>query len=223
MSKPWAAIFDMDGVVADTNDLHRRAWNAFCRDRIRAVDEADMEHHVYGRTNREILSFLMGPDLDPARMEQLGEAKEALFRESARGVLRPLPGLPGLLAGLKAANVPLALATSAPPDNVAFVLSEVGLQGVFPVVVDSTMVSRSKPEPDIFLAAAERLGMAPGRCLVFEDSLSGVQAAQNAGMAVVGVATTHGAEELAPRAALVVADFQGMSVDRLAALVDAAP
>lgn len=217
--KAWAAIFDMDGVVADTNAFHQAAWRKFAQDLGRDLSEADLERNVYGRTNADITSFLLGPGVDVQRMNQVADAKEALFREWSKGRLAPVAGLPELLEALAAERVDLALATSAPPENASFVLAETGLARFFAVMVDSTSVARSKPAPDIFLAAARDLAVAPDRCLVFEDSLSGIEAGRAAGMTVVGVATTHSLAELAPHCALAVKDFQGLAPDSLAALL----
>lgn len=215
----WAAIFDMDGVVVDTNALHKDAWRAFCHARGLSPSEADMERWVFGRTNKDILSFLLGPGLTRTELHNLAEEKESLFRKWAKGRLRPLAGLESLLADLAKAGVGLAVATSAPSGNVDCVMAETGLAHRFQHIVDAAAVERSKPEPDIYLEAAGRLGMAPSRCLVFEDSLSGIEAARRAGMTVVGLATTHGLEELAPRTRLAVKDFRGLDAERLAALL----
>ena len=214
----WAALFDMDGVIVDTNPFHQEAWRGFCRAHHKNLSEADLAEHVWGRINRDILGFLFGQDISEAQVEVLGEAKEAMFRDLARGKLPPVAGLPGFLAGLQGQGIPMAVATSAPPSNVEFVMAETGLEHYFAACVDSTAVTQGKPAPDIYLAAAKKLGVAPERCVVFEDSLSGIQAGRNAGMAVVGVATTHSREELARLTDLCVSDFTQLPVDRVAAL-----
>jgi beta-phosphoglucomutase-like phosphatase (HAD superfamily) len=101
----------------------------------------------------------------------------------------------------------LAVATSAPPENVDFVLDTLNLRQFFPIIVDETQVSKGKPDPEIYLKTANLLHANPKQCIVFEDSLSGIQAAKNAGMLVIGVTTTHSAQELANQVAGTIENF----------------
>ncbi len=219
----WAAIFDMDGVIANTNPFHKVAWQAFCRDYSLTLSDADMQKHVYGSSNPDILTFLFGSDLPAARLADLEQEKEALFRELAAGKLPAVEGLSDLLSALEAMDVARAVASSAPPENVAFVLAETGLAHFFSVIVDSSWVKRGKPAPDIYEAAARKLGMPPERCLAFEDSFPGIKSARNAGMTVIGLATTYDAAGLAENTVRVMPDFTELGsiseVTRLAELL----
>jgi beta-phosphoglucomutase family hydrolase len=185
-----AFIFDMDGVLVDSNPAHREAWEAFNRRYGVETTEA-MHRFMYGRRNDEIVRGFFGADLPAGEVAARGAAKERLYREMVAGkVDRMMPA--GLRRFLDARrDAPMALASNAEPENVAFVLKEAGLAKYFRVVVDGHQVKRPKPFPDIYRRAAELLGEPPDNCIVFEDSYSGVEAARAAGMRVVGIRTTH--------------------------------
>ena len=196
-------IFDMDGVLVDSNPAHRQAWEAFNRRYGMETTEA-MQQFMYGKRNDEIVRGFFGDDLTAGEVAARGAAKERLYREMVAGKVDGMmpAGLRRFLEAHRSA--PMALASNAEPENIAFVLEESGLAKYFRVVVDGHQVERPKPFPDIYLRAAELLGEAPGDCIVFEDSYSGVEAARAAGMRVVGLRTTHG--EL-PGADIAIDDF----------------
>jgi len=193
----------MDGVIVDSNGVHRETWTLFNRRYGLETTEA-MLQFMYGRRNDEIVRGFFGRDLPDAEVAARGAAKERLFRETIAGrVERYLtPGLRSFLERHRA--VPMALASNAEPPNVHFILEETRLARYFRAVVDGHQVSRPKPFPDIYLRAAHLLKMPPVDCIVFEDSHSGVEAARAAGMRVVGIASTHA--DL-PAAALNVRNF----------------
>lgn len=191
-----AVIFDMDGVIVDTNPYHKISLQQFCERYGFQLTNEELINRIYGRTNNEWIQNLFGP-LPKDRLLQLGEEKEAMFREIYKEAIKPLPGLEDFLIALKALNIPTAIGTSAPRSNVDFVLEGTGLGKYFSVILDQSDVEQGKPNPEIYLKAASRLDMAPARCLVFEDSLSGVEAAKRAGTKVVGLTTTHSFAELA--------------------------
>jgi beta-phosphoglucomutase len=195
----------MDGVLAHTNPYHKRAYRAFLSRHGRSLSDEEFERRVSGRTNEDVLRDFF-PSSTRAARKRMEAEKEADFRRLARG-LKPLPGLLRFLARLRSAGAPVALATSAPPENVRFVLAKTRCRDFFDAVLDSRDVKRGKPHPEIYLKAARRLGVSARRCVVFEDSLAGVESARRAGMAVIGVATTHSARELAGTVR-VVRDFR---------------
>jgi beta-phosphoglucomutase family hydrolase len=186
-----ALIFDMDGVLLDSNPLHREAWAAFNRTFGLETTEAMLER-MYGRRNDEIVRDFFGEHLPPAEVEARGAAKERLYRELLAARLEGMlvPGLRAFLAAYRGA--PLAVASNAEPENVDFFLDRAGLRRFFRVVIDGHQVRRPKPDPEIYLLASQRLGIRPADCIVFEDSHYGVEAAHRAGMRIVGVSTTHG-------------------------------
>ena len=155
--------------------------------------------------------MLFHQDMSEDDMERFSAQKEALYREIYAPQRALLPGIERFLRALKAAGVPAAVATGSPPDNIPFIMDHFDLCKYFSAVVGAIEVKKGKPNPEIYLLAASRLGVAPEECLVFEDALLGIQAARSAGMQVIGIATTHEASEL-EGAELVAADFERLSL-----------
>lgn len=193
--KTVAVIFDMDGVIVDTNPYHKISLKQFCERYGYNLSDEELVHRIYGRTNNEWIRNLFGP-LPKERILELGEEKEALFREIYKPVINPLAGLENFLKKLEAHHIPTAIGTSAPRSNVDFVLTGTNLTKYFPVILDQSDVEHGKPHPEIYLKTADQLKIAPQQCIVFEDSLSGVESAQRAGAKVIGVTTTHTHQEL---------------------------
>ena len=203
--KSFAVIFDMDGVIIDSNPYHKISLRQFCEKYGYHLSDEELIRKIYGRTNKEWIASLFGA-LTREELVRYGEEKEALFREIYKKDIQPLPGLPQFLKSLQENNIPVAIGTSAPRSNVDFVLEHTGLEKYFPIILDESDVEHGKPNPEIYLKVAALLGFEPGQCIVFEDSLSGVESARRAGAKVVGVATTHSFEELR-HTDLVIQDF----------------
>jgi len=193
----------MDGVIVDSNPVHREAWKAFNRRYGVETTEA-MYRFMYGRRNDEIVRGFFGDHLPAPEVAARGAAKERLYREMIAGKVDGMmpAGLRRFLEARRSA--PMALASNAEPENIAFVLKESGLAKFFRVVLNGHQVERPKPFPDIYRRAAELLGEPPGNCIVFEDSYSGVEAARAAGMRVVGLRTTYAK---LPGADIAIGDF----------------
>jgi len=185
-----ALIFDMDGVLVDSNPMHRRAWEVFNL-RYGLETTPAMHERMYGKRNDEIVRDFFGDSLSPEEIVARGREKEILYRELAARELEEMlvPGIRDFLQ--RYYYLPTAIATNAEPENVNFLLDGASLRRYFRVVVDGHQVNRPKPFPDIYLRAADLLAVKPENCLVFEDSYSGVQAALAAGMRVIGITTTH--------------------------------
>ena len=198
-----AIILDMDGVIIDSNPAHREAWRIYNRRFGIETDEA-MHQRMYGKRNDEIVRDFFGPDLTQAEVCAHGAAKERLYREMMADTMadRLVPGVREFLERHEA--TPLALATNAEPANVEWLLDATGLGRYFRVVVDGHQVGKPKPDPEIYLRTAQLLSIAARDCIVFEDSLAGLEAARAAGMRTVGVKTTHA--EL-PHADLAIDNF----------------
>ena len=205
------AIFDLDGTIVDNMPVHADAFAIFVERHGLAPLTLDDRKRLDGRRNRDIFPDLFGRELTDAEQAAFAEEKEALYRELSVGRLVPAPGFVRLLDRLAAAAIPVAVATSAPPENVSHTLAELGLATRLTCVIRGDQVPRGKPFPDVFLAAAERLGVAPTDCVAFEDAPIGVIAARSAGMRTVAVGSSFAADVfLAPEvgADVVVRDFE---------------
>lgn len=199
-----AFLFDLDGVIVDSNAVHVLAWERYLARWGRSLPPHP-EALIFGRHNDDIVRDLFGDGLSPSEVAAHGAAKEALYRELMRPLLRGrlVPGLVEFLERWSA--MPMAVASNAERANVEFVLEESGLKPYFRVALDGRQIRRPKPDPEIYLEAARQLGAVPACCVVFEDSPSGVAAARAAGAQVVGICTTY--KEL-PGVALAVRDFR---------------
>lgn len=185
-----ALVFDMDGVIVDSNPMHRLAWERFNRRYGIETDET-MHRRMYGRHNYDIVRDFFGPELSTEEVAARGAGKEQLYRELIAERVEEML-VPGVRAFLdRHAGAPMAVATNAEPANLEFILDRTGLRQYFRVAIDGSSVSRPKPDPEIYLEAARRLGVDPRNCIIFEDSHSGVEAARAAGARTVGVRTTH--------------------------------
>lgn len=207
-----AAIFDMDGVVVDSGSYHRAAWRALLEEL--GVEPVDGEFWrlTIGRPVEEALPLLLGRPLSAHEIARYSKRKTDLYHRLAGGRFRPVPGVVGFVRALAAANIPRALATSASTSSVTAVLSDLGLRAHFPVVITADDVERGKPDPEVYLAAAAGLGVPPQGCVVFEDSLVGVEAACRAGMLPIGLTTAHTEVELTNAGAVrVLASFEGVT------------
>ena len=194
-----AVIFDFDGVVIDSHEAHERSWFALADELDRPFTRETFVA-TFGQRNESILPLLgWAEEGDKARIQQLGDRKETLYREILRSEgIQPLPGVVALLEDLRAQGIPSAIGTSTPRANVECVLEITGLAVFFREVASAEDVTRGKPDPEVFLKAAEKLGVAPFACVVIEDARVGIRAAKAAGMKALAVTTTHPAESLAP-------------------------
>ncbi len=191
LAKGLALIFDMDGVLVDSNPLHRQAWEIF--NRRFGLETTDlMRQRIFGRRNDEIVRDLFGAGLAEEEVLARGAAKEELYREMMSGRIEEalVPGLKAFLE--KYRSNPMAVATNAERENLDFILDRAALREYFRATVDGHQVARPKPHPEIYLRAACLLEIAPSNCIIFEDSHYGVEAARRAGGRVIGVSTTHG-------------------------------
>ena len=208
-----AFIFDMDGVIIDSNPFHKISLKQFCKKYGHDLSEDQLRERIYGRTNRDWLTNVFG-ELEEKKLLQYGSEKEALFRELYQNDIKPVEGLIDFLRKLDAQKMPRAIATSAPRANVDFTLSKTGTRKYFETILDESFVQKGKPDPEIYLKTAAALGMNPSKCIVFEDSLSGVMAGKNAGCKVIGVTTTHSREEL-KETDLVIDNFSNLDPKEL--------
>jgi len=182
-----AYLFDLDGVIVDSMPLHTAAWQAYLKGLGLPCDGIEVRMH--GKRNDEIVADFISADLAPDAVFAHGAAKEQLFRDMMGANIKDnlVPGVLDFLASLDGA--PIGLASNAEPANINFILDGAGIRGRFQVIVDGHQVARPKPYPDVYLRAADLLNVPPQRCIVFEDSPTGVAAGKAAGALLVGVQT----------------------------------
>lgn len=224
-SENWGVIFDLDGVLVDSSEFHYRSWLAWGQE-VEDIDLADLTREWFGATfgsrNGSIIPPLFQRPLGEAEITRHADRKEELFRELAVGHLEPLPGASELVEGLAQAGIPVAIGSSTPPENLLIVLEEIGLASFFPagLRVCGADVVKGKPDPEVFLAAAQRLGLPPARCVVIEDAGVGVRAARAAGIACIGVTTTRPTVRLKEAGAdWIVGSLEDVIIEDMAKLV----
>ncbi len=214
---PAALIFDMDGVLVNSNPFHLEKWEAMLTAHHIPYDPAKLPKQILGQRNDKILRVFFGPGLDDAACRRLSEELETTFRHAFAPHAQPLAGLRELVTECHAAHLPMAVASSAMVKNVEFVVEALGFRPYFPLVVSGDEVSHPKPHPEIYLQTAARLGKDPAACVAFEDSFVGIEAAKRAGMKCVAVASTFPPEELRglTDADDCVRNFEELSLERL--------
>src|SRR5437764_9102427 len=217
----YAAIWDVDGTLVDTAEMHFAAWLRLCRELGRPFSREDFTA-TFGKRNPEIFRQLFGPEFPERQIEELGVRKEDYYKEAARAGVDLLPGARRLLAELHAAGVQQAIGSSAPRGNVDLILALTETEAFFQAVSSAEDTTRGKPDPQVFLVAADRLKVAPAHCVVFEDAVAGVEAARAGGMRCVAVSFVghHPAEKLkAAGADRVVKCFTEVTPEEVAGLV----
>ncbi len=210
MKNAIAVIFDMDGVICDTNPYHSLAWKAFLDKHNIASSEAEFIAHMYGKSNSYILKHFFKREITGEEFDRMEFEKEALFREIYDAHVTPISGLLAFIENLKSNGVKTGIATSAPYLNMELILSKLPLREQMESLLASEDVNSHKPSPEVYLKSAQNLGVPPERCVVFEDSFSGVTAGKAAGAKVVGVLSTYKKEEL-PVCDSYIVDYQGIS------------
>ena len=192
----WGAIFDWDGVIIDSSRQHEESWERLAREVGKGLPEGHFKAG-FGRKNEFIIAEILRWSDEPEEVRRLSLRKEALYREIVREKgLEPLPGVRTWLERLAAAGVPCVIGSSTHRENIEVALDMLGLRGFFREIVSAEDVSHGKPDPEVFLRAAAKMGMAPERCVVFEDAHVGIEAARRAGMRVIAVATTNALDAL---------------------------
>ena len=212
-----AIIFDMDGVICHTNPFHSQAFKSFFARRNMYPTEAEFADHMYGKSNSYIMSHFFGRKIAGEELLQLEDEKESLFREIYADQINPITGYMEFLDQLKSNKLLTGVATSAPLANLELIAGKLSLLDKMESVLASEHVSKHKPDPEVYLKSANNLNVSPDNCLVFEDSFSGVSAALNAGMKVVGVLSSHTKEELPP-CNLYITDYQNLKLQTVLAL-----
>jgi beta-phosphoglucomutase family hydrolase len=212
-----ALIFDMDGTIVDNMAFHTRSWITFFERRGQVLDADAFFRSTAGRQGHEIIRSYLGAHLQDAELAILDLEKESVYRELYGPHRKTVYGFEQLLEQARERGMALAVATAAPDANIAFTLDGLDLRRHFDAVVGAADVARGKPNPDVFLLAAERCGCAPEHCIVFEDAPLGVEAARRAGMRAVVLTTTLPASAFAEfdNIIRIASDFSQLDLDDL--------
>lgn len=214
MTMGKAVIFDMDGVICHTNPFHSKAFRIFFQKRSLFPTEEEFAQHMYGKSNSYILSHFLGRKIEGEELLILEDEKESLFRDIYQHHVSPISGFLEFFMDLKNAGFLTGVATSAPFANLELIGGKLDLFPHMESILASEHVIKHKPDPEVYLKSADNLGVSPAHCVVFEDSFSGVTAAKNAGMKVVGVLSSHKKEEL-PLCDFYIEDFRQVGVQKV--------
>lgn len=212
-----AVIFDMDGVICHTNPFHAEAFKQFFDRRSIPYTEQEFVDHMYGKHNSYIMQYFLKKELNAVEVKVLEEEKERLFREIYKNHVEPISGFLEFLTTLKQAGYKTGVATSAPRANLDMILHKLGFKNQIESILSSEDVNAHKPNPEVYLKTAGNLCVVPTNCIVFEDSFSGVTAAINAGMKVIGVLSSHTEKELPPCNGYI-RDYHDIHLDDIDAL-----
>jgi len=218
----YGFIFDMDGVVIDSNPYHKIAWESFLERMKYPFDEHTFIQKLSGRTGPTSLKMLFGEslseDLLNSYLEEVDGNYQDILRQQQRA--KAIAGAPEFIREAKNSGIRIALATSAPPLNIEMGLEKLDMRGIFDVILGKVDVVNGKPHPEVYQKAVEQLGLPPEKCVVFEDSKAGIRAGLAAGLPVVGIASEHGQDELIQEGVqLAVADFTYLSLEKVIQLI----
>jgi beta-phosphoglucomutase len=212
-----AVLFDLDGVLVSTDEYHYRSWKRLADEEGFDFFDHEFNHQFRGVARMEcveIITKASGRTYSAEQKKELAERKNRYFVESLSAVTprELLPGALSALQELRKRGIKIAVASNS--RNAGTIIARVGIEGLLDAVVDGYGIENSKPDPEVFLRAAEKVGVAPERCLVVEDAAAGIEAARRARMKVLGI----GSPDRLKGADLVVSDLSAISVDQLLTL-----
>ncbi len=208
----------MDGVIADTGAYHFEAWQYVFQKKGVDFTENDFRRK-FGQRNDTIIRATLGENISQSEIDVIANKKEENYRQRVRQHIKPLPGAVELMKSLEVHSFSVALASSAPVENIQLVIRGLGIENSFQAIVSGREVKEGKPSPQCFLLAAKKLGVEPKNCIVIEDAVAGVAAAKKAGMHCIAVTNTHPSESLS-EADLIVSTLETVSVPDLERLLN---
>lgn len=212
-----AFIFDMNGTMIDDMQYHTRAWHKVLTQLGAEITMEQTKLQMYGKAE-EMFDRIFDPEeFTEQELQDIIMDKELTYQEAFRSQLKLIDGLGAFLQKAQAAGIGLAIGTAAPKTNVDYVIDGLQLHALFPVIIGAEDVIKSKPDPEVFLSAAAGLNLSPEKCIVFEDSPKGVEAAQRGGMKAVVITTFHEPEDFAhlSNVLMCVKDFTDERLDSL--------
>jgi beta-phosphoglucomutase len=217
MKNDIAVIFDMDGVICHTNPFHSVAFKEFFLKRGLTPTDEEFALHMFGKSNSYILKHFLKREVVGEEFLLMEEEKEGLFRKIYEPHVSAVSGYLEFFNELKENQVMTGVATSAPRANLDLIFSKLGIGDRMQSILASENVTKHKPDPEVYLKSAANLQKAADQCVVFEDSFSGVTAALNAGMKVVGVLTSHTQSELPP-CNMYIENYDALSFENIRSL-----
>jgi beta-phosphoglucomutase family hydrolase len=208
----FAFIFDMDGTLVDNMRFHTIAWQKMLDENGIIANTNDFLVKTAGKTNREIIPTIF-PDASEEEISAFADRKESLYRESFLPHRKTVEGTIEFLTESKRLGIKMAVATAAPVANMEFILDGLDLRKFFDAITTAEDVKNGKPDPEVFLVSADKLGVLPRNSIVFEDAIGGFEAAHRAGMKSVGIATVNSIEDMLKLDSVVEAqnDFLGLN------------
>jgi beta-phosphoglucomutase family hydrolase len=211
--KLGAVLWDLDGVIADTGDYHYRAWGDIFKEKGFVFTREDFIR-LFGQRHDTIIRFALGDNIPPDEFETITERKQQEYRRLVADHITPLPGAVELIKDLNNHQIKTAIASSAPLENIDIIIRGLGIEDRFQAIVSGLEVTDSKPSPQIFLLAAQKLGVKPADCVVIEDAIAGVAAAKGACMKCIAVTNSHPDSSL-EKADLIVSTLESVGIGEL--------
>ncbi|MGV9202728.1 MAG: HAD family hydrolase [Promethearchaeia archaeon] len=218
MFEQYLVIFDMDGVLADTGPIHFESWKKMAEEQ-GAKFTKDFFEETFGQQAVTITRKLLGDEYTQEKIEELAERKERYYREMVQGQLEPLPGVMDLIETLDQKGVKLGVGSSGAAANVNLLLTGLDIKDYFDVIITAEDVEKGKPEPDVFLQAAQKVSVKPRNTIVIEDAPVGIEAARRASMKTIALTTTHNRKSLI-EADLVVENLKYVSINDIVDLIN---
>lgn len=218
-------IFDIDGTIIDSMSYHNRSWPVMLERHGFGDRQVELVRNSAGRTGVELMREIFGADLNEERAHALVDEKEEIYREMFRPHFREVHGFADFARAARTHGLKLGLGTAGDAKNIAFALDNLRMHGFFDAAVGAPDVARGKPEPDIFLEAARRMGVAPAECIVFEDAPLGIEAARRAGMLAVAMTTSEPAHIFAAHDHVIhiAVDYRDLTPGIILGLANAMP